>query len=116
MRTQVASTKNGYRAMLVKKRNELLASARSEPEALAACVQSPDAVEFAVKTAEQDVSVVTANLRSRMLREIDGALRRVAGGTYGVCESCGERVSANRLKAIPWARFCLSCEENRSKN
>ncbi len=105
-----------YRSLLVKKRNEILASTRSEPEALSANVQSPDEVEFAVKTLEQDVTVATANLRSSTLKEIERALARCAGGTYGVCEACGEDISPNRLKAIPWARYCLTCQELRSRN
>ena len=100
----------------MKKREEILASTRSEPEALSTSVQSPDAVEFAVRTLEQDVTVVTANLRSRTLREIEGALARCAGGTYGVCEACSEEISPNRLKAIPWARYCVTCQELRSRN
>lgn len=116
MRTAVKSPKKTYRTLLLRKRDELLASSQREPEALTTSVQSPDAVEFAVKTAEQDVTAVTASLRSGMLKEIEGALRRVASGTYGVCEACGEDISSLRLKAIPWARYCLTCQELRSRN
>jgi len=116
MRTAVKSTNKTYRTLLIKKRDEILASTRSEPEALSANVQSPDAVEFAVKTAEQDVTAVTANLRSQMLREIEGALARCAGGTYGMCEACGDEITPNRLRAIPWARNCVTCQELRSRN
>jgi DnaK suppressor protein len=116
MRTAVKSTKKVYRTLLLKKRDEILAATRSEPEALSVSVQSPDAVEFAVRTVEQDVTVVTANLRSGMLKEIERALKRCAGGTYGVCEACSEEISPNRLKAIPWARYCLTCQELRSRN
>jgi DnaK suppressor protein len=109
-------TKNLYRSLLLKKRSELLASTKSQPEALAMSVQSPDEVEVAVRTLEQDVTAVTANLRSQMLKEVDSALARCAGGTYGVCEGCGEEISPNRLKAIPWARYCVICQELRSRN
>jgi DnaK suppressor protein len=116
MATLEKTRKSPYRTLLLKKRDELLASARRGPEALAISIQTPDDVEFAIKTAEQDMTAATAELRSRMLREIDNALRRVAGGTYGECEGCGEQISPNRLKAIPWARYCLSCQEERSRN
>jgi DnaK suppressor protein len=101
---------------LLKKRQELLGAARTEPEALSVSLRTPDEVEFAVKTAQQDLTAATAELRSRMLREVERALKRVAGGTYGVCESCGEEISPHRLKAIPWARYCLTCQELSSKN
>ena len=116
MPTAVKTRKGSYRTLLLKKRDELLASTKSEPEALASSIQTPDAVEFAVKTAEQDVTARTADLRSRMLKEIERALGRVAGGTYGICEGCGQQISPNRLEAIPWARYCLICQELRSRN
>jgi DnaK suppressor protein len=116
MKTVTKTPKKAYRNILLKKREEILASTRKEPEALSASVQSPDAVEFAVKTVEQDVTVLTANLRSSTLKEIERALARCAGGTYGVCESCSEDISPARLKAIPWARYCVNCQEMISRN
>lgn len=116
MATAVKSLSVEYRKLLLKKRKELLASVRSGPEALATSVQSPDEVEFAVGTLEQSVTAATASLRSRELKEIENALQRLAGGTYGECEACGELISPNRLKALPWARYCLSCQEKRSRN
>ena len=116
MRTAVKSTKNNYRTLLMKKRSELLASAKGAPEALATNVQSPDIVEFAVRTAEQDVTAMTASLRSQLLREVDNALGRYVRGTYGACEGCHEEIPPHRLKAIPWARYCRTCQELRSGN
>ncbi len=116
MAIAVKTKKNSFRTLLMKKRTELLAAVKNEPEALTTSIQTPDAVEFAVRTVEQDVTAATLALRSQMLKEIDGALKRVAGGTYGECEGCGEEISPNRLKAIPWARYCLSCQEMRSRN
>ena len=107
--------KEPYRKLLLRRRDEILASVRREPEALQASLQTPDAVEFAVKTAEQDVTAATADIRNQMLREIERALRRVAGGTYGVCEGCSEPINPNRLKAIPWARYCVACQEGREQ-
>lgn len=115
MATTLKMRNSSYRAMLLKKRQELLAGAKNNPEALSA-VQSADEMEFAVRSVEQDVNVTTASVRSRMLRQIDYALERVAGGTYGECQACGEQISLNRLKAIPWAEYCLDCEEKRSRN
>jgi DnaK suppressor protein len=116
MPTSTKTKKAPYRTLLLKKRDELLMSAKRQPEVLSMSLQTPDAVEFAVKTAEQDVNARTANLRNQMLREIDHALERVAKGDYGVCESCGGEISPARLKAIPWARYCLVCQELRSRN
>lgn len=116
MQTMTKSRKGPYRTLLLKKRDELLAEVKREPEALAANVQSPDAVEFAVKAVAQDLSARTADLRSRMLKEIDRALERVVRGSYGVCESCEVEISPVRLKAIPWARYCIQCQDLASNN
>lgn len=113
--TAPKNKKGSYKAVLLKKRQELLASLRGEPEALS-IMQTPDEVEFAVKTAEQDISAVTADLRNETLREVESALTRVNRGLYGVCEACGEEIAPARLKAIPWARCCVPCEEQRSRN
>ncbi len=116
MAATLKTRNNTYRTILLKKRQELLAHTRSGPEALAVSVQCPDDMEFAVQTVEQDVNVTTASVRTRMLKQIDHALQRVAGGTYGECQACGEQISSNRLKAVPWAEYCLTCEELRSRN
>jgi DnaK suppressor protein len=116
MATLLKSPKKAYRALLLRKRSELLASARTEPESLTTSIRTPDAADFARTAADQAVAAATVDLRFRLLKEIDRALNRVRGGTYGVCESCGEEISPNRLDAIPWARNCVTCEENRSKN
>ena len=39
--------------------------------------------------------------------QIDAALRRIDEGTYGICEACGKPVGIDRLRALPWAAFCI---------
>jgi len=116
MATATKTRKGTYRAILLKKRHELLASTRNQPDALATSIQTPDADEFAVKSVIQDVAAATLDLRSRMLKDIDRSLKQIAEGTYGLCEGCGEEISSNRLQALPWARYCLTCQELRSRN
>jgi DnaK suppressor protein len=43
------------------------------------------------------------------LKEIEAARMRVAGQVYGLCESCGQPISAERLDARPVARTCVAC-------
>ena len=45
----------------------------------------------------------------QVLRSIDGALQRIANGTFGICETCGQRISEERLEAIPYATQCIDC-------
>ena len=44
------------------------------------------------------------------LAEIDAARARIATGTYGTCEECGEAIPLARLRALPASRFCLPCQ------
>jgi RNA polymerase-binding protein DksA len=47
----------------------------------------------------------------RQLTDVERALERLASGTYGVCEACGEPIGAARLRARPAARLCLRDQE-----
>ncbi len=49
----------------------------------------------------------------RELADIDDALRRIEEGCYGRCEACGGPLGLQRIRAIPEARFCLSCSGQR---
>jgi DnaK suppressor protein len=47
----------------------------------------------------------------KLLREIADALHRIEAGVYGTCMECEEPISAKRLDAVPWARYCVTCQE-----
>jgi DnaK suppressor protein len=47
----------------------------------------------------------------KLLREISDALHRIDQDTYGICMECEEPISTKRLDAVPWARFCVTCQE-----
>lgn len=64
-------------------------------------------------TREKDSILVTAE--GDTLYEIDQALRRIYDKTYGNCESCGKMISKKRLDAVPYARFCIACQEKEEK-
>ena len=49
------------------------------------------------------------------LKEIEESLDRIADKTYGICEECSNPINENRLKAIPYARFCTKCKQAMEK-
>jgi len=53
---------------------------------------------------------MSANDRG-LLALIDEALLRIEGGKYGDCVNCAEPVQEKPLEAVPWARFCLKCQD-----
>jgi DnaK suppressor protein len=60
---------------------------------------------------ERDIVVQRLDRESHLLRQILGALRRIEDGTFGTCLHCEEEISQKRLSAVPWAPFCLACQE-----
>jgi DnaK suppressor protein len=52
-----------------------------------------------------------ASTEGRYLYHIEEALARIEDGSYGQCESCGAKLSKERLKALPHARLCIDCKE-----
>jgi len=59
----------------------------------------------------------TINMNKVMeeIREIDGALLKLADNTYGVCEICGEEIMEKRLRAIPFVKLCIKCSDKNGK-
>jgi DnaK suppressor protein len=47
------------------------------------------------------------------LEAIDQALARIEAGGYGICESCGKRISIKRLESVPWTKLCNRCGKDR---
>jgi RNA polymerase-binding transcription factor DksA len=60
-------------------------------------------------TAERGEAERLASDLQESLDDVDNALERLAGGTYGICERCGNTISEARLEAMPTARRCLDC-------
>jgi Prokaryotic dksA/traR C4-type zinc finger len=42
---------------------------------------------------------------------VDAALKRISEGTFGQCLNCEQEINAKRLEAIPWVRYCVTCQE-----
>jgi DnaK suppressor protein len=59
---------------------------------------------------DQDVELAIVDLKRRQLRQIDGALGRLEGGDYGVCEECGAEIGEDRLEILPFAAYCVDCQ------
>jgi DnaK suppressor protein len=51
------------------------------------------------------------SLDMKLLREIGDALHRIETEHYGICPECEQPISAKRLDAVPWARYCVACQE-----
>jgi RNA polymerase-binding transcription factor DksA len=57
--------------------------------------------------AEQGENMALAGKLREQLDDVGRALDKLDAGTYGLCEVCGEAISADRLEAMPAARHCI---------
>jgi DnaK suppressor protein len=64
---------------------------------------------------ERDLLVGLLNRDAKMRDDLRRAFDLMKDGTYGLCEDCGETISPARLRAIPWARCCVPCQESRDR-
>jgi DnaK suppressor protein len=46
-----------------------------------------------------------------LLSAVDAALKRINEGTFGQCLNCGQEINSKRMEAIPWVRYCITCQE-----
>ncbi len=102
----------GVRRTLLGMREKLLSgiSEKSVPEALTTRTDTGDVVDQAGGERERELSLLFSGRDREKLRAIDQALEKLKEGTYGVCEECGEKIGLGRIKAMPLARFCVSCQ------
>ena len=66
----------------------------------------PEGATIAFERSQVDALIRQAE---HHLTEVDGALERVAAGSYGVCAVCGRPIAPGRLEARPVARTCVAC-------
>ena len=60
---------------------------------------------------ERELALGLVSNEQEFLYKIDEALRAIDNGTYGFCESCKKPIKETRLKALPFAKLCISCQE-----
>ena len=75
----------------------------------------PDLLDQATLNHDRNITLLLLEKNYIKIDGLKDALERIREGTYGICEGCRERISKKRLKAIPVARFCISCQREKEK-
>lgn len=57
-----------------------------------------------------DTGEAVEQTESGLLNDVQSALDRIEAGTFGQCVRCGDALPRERLKAVPYASFCVECE------
>jgi DnaK suppressor protein len=71
----------------------------------------PDTIDRVQCAAERELAIRRIESSFNRLQSIRLALRRIDDGTYGTCIRCDAEISSKRLKAVPWASNCVTCQE-----
>jgi DnaK suppressor protein len=74
-----------------------------------------DEQDAAVADQRSDIDLAVMQMKAETVARIDTALRRLDQGTHGNCVECGEKISLERLAALPFALRCRNCEQSREK-
>jgi DnaK suppressor protein len=114
-------TKNGpkskattYRKILEKKAEEVRRSMSAQKAAqLVGRLDVPsDEGDLSQQHHEEWIFLNRNTIDVRHLREINDALHRIDTDQYGICLECEEPISGKRLDAVPWAKYCVTCQES----
>jgi len=111
MKQTVAAGNGDYREMLLSKRRDVMVGLGMKFDTLAKMgrVAEEDQAQL---THDESVSLSLNRLDYLQLRMIEAALDRLKSGDYGICLGCEEPMPAKRLKALPWARYCVRCQDS----
>ena len=102
-----------YRKVLEKKAEEVRRSMSAQKAAqVVARLDIPsDEGDLSQQHHEEWIFLNRNTIDMKLLREIADALDRIEHDTYGICMECEEPISTKRLDAVPWARYCVTCQE-----
>lgn len=107
---------DGYKALrerLEKQRQEILDMYKQDVRAgqESADDGTEDIVDRANNAYNRELMFSLSDSERQMVLQIEAALRRMDDGVYGRCANCGNTINMRRLEAVPYARFCIDCQE-----
>ncbi len=85
------------------------------PEAFLPGDEIKDPLDLASYERTRELVLLLTARKKEKRAAIEEALEKAKKGTYGICEECGNRIERARLKAMPLAKFCISCQEDVEK-
>ena len=103
--------------LLLNKRQDILKEAKNEiskyikGETRQLVESALDDGDWSIIDLSEDISLRQLSAHRAILVKIDEALRKLQEGTYGLCEECGEAINEGRLKVMPFAIYCIDCQE-----
>jgi DnaK suppressor protein len=103
-----------FRALLTERVAELERVARHRDGI--AVERSADQLEEIQAASQRALAVCNLDREFNQLRDARVALRRIEDGSFGTCQECDQDIHPKRLAAVPWATFCIRCQEAVDRN
>jgi DnaK suppressor protein len=75
-----------------------------------------DEIDHANDLIEKEMGFLMSSNMINNLKEVEDALGRIDKNEYGKCQHCSKEISSKRLEVLPFARFCVPCQEILEKN
>ena len=100
---------NRFRAILAARVAELERFTRHR-EGIAV-ERSADQLEEIQAASQRALAVCNLDREFSQLRNARAALRRIEEGNFGICQECDQDIHPKRLAAVPWAPYCIRCQE-----
>ena len=105
-----------YRSILQEEMRVLLEEAgKTVSEMTADNTNFPDPNDRATQESDRTFELRIRDRERKLINKIKEALERIDGGTFGVCDMCGEDISEARLKARPVTTLCIDCKIEQEK-
>ena len=76
----------------------------------------PDPTDRAAAESDRSFELRIRGRERKLLIKIKEAIERIEGGTYGICEECGDDISDQRLEARPVTTLCIECKTKQENN
>jgi DnaK suppressor protein len=105
-----------YKELLEQRLNNLMGNAGETLDTMSKGDDSfPDPLDRAMSESSRTIELRKRDRERKLIQKIKQAIQRTEDGTYGICDDCGEEISASRLKARPETTFCINCKEEQEK-
>jgi len=72
---------------------------------------APDTLDRVQRAAERELAIHQIESSFSRLQSLKLALDRIEDGSYGTCLRCEQDISPKRLQAVPWASYCIRCQD-----
>lgn len=103
--------KINFKRLIETKRRELVSAIHAQTAGLTVGESEHDPIDQMQSMRVREEHATRLGQLSHTLAQVDRSLHAISEGSYGLCADCDEPISPKRLEIIPWASYCVRCQE-----